>query len=77
MTISRTRLDASRQPGVRPREKKGGPSMDTSHVSALQTKHAGIERQLHEELVRPMPDAATIQTLKKRKLRLKEELSRY
>ncbi|WP_156841200.1 DUF465 domain-containing protein [Novosphingobium aquimarinum] len=51
--------------------------MDTSHVSALQLKHAGIERQLHEELGRPSPDAATIQTLKKRKLKLKEELLRH
>lgn len=51
--------------------------MDSSHVSALQLKHAGIERQIHEELSRPMPDAALVQALKKRKLRLKEELVRY
>ena len=50
--------------------------MDSSHVSALQLKHAGIERQLHAELSRPMPDAAVIQALKKRKLRLKEEIVR-
>jgi hypothetical protein len=48
--------------------------MDTSHVSALQLKHAGIERRLHEELGRPMPDIVVIQTLKKRKLRIKEEI---
>lgn len=50
--------------------------MESSHISALQLKHAGIERQLHEELSRPMPDAVVIQSLKKRKLRLKEELVR-
>lgn len=50
--------------------------MDSSHVSALQLKHSGIDRQLHEELSRPMPDAALIQALKKRKLRLKEEMGR-
>lgn len=50
--------------------------MDSSHVSALQLKHAGIERQLHQELSRPMPDASLIQALKKRKLRLKEEIVR-
>ncbi|HKX79156.1 MAG TPA: DUF465 domain-containing protein [Novosphingobium sp.] len=50
--------------------------MDNSHVSALQLKHAGIERQIHEELTRPMPDDAIIQTLKKRKLRIKEEMLR-
>lgn len=50
--------------------------MDSSHVSALQLKHAGIERQLHAEMCRPMPDAVAIQALKKRKLRLKEEIAR-
>lgn len=50
--------------------------MDSSHVSALQLKHAGIERRIHDELSRPMPDAAVIQALKKRKLRIKEEIVR-
>ncbi|MFM5948151.1 MAG: YdcH family protein [Novosphingobium sp.] len=49
--------------------------MEQSHVSALQLKHAGIERQLQEEQSRPLPDLAIIQTLKKRKLRIKEELA--
>jgi hypothetical protein len=48
--------------------------MEQSHVSALQLKHAGLERQLEQELSRPMPDTAIIQSLKKRKLRIKEEL---
>lgn len=51
--------------------------MEQSHVSALQMKHAGIERQLHDELNRPLPDLATIQALKRRKLRIKEELSHF
>jgi hypothetical protein len=55
---------------------KGGPLMDTSHSSALQLKHAGLDRQLHAELSRPMPDNVLIQSLKKRKLRLKEEIER-
>ncbi|MEZ5736856.1 MAG: DUF465 domain-containing protein [Novosphingobium sp.] len=58
---------------VRPR--KGGPSMDTSHVSSLELKHAGLEKRLEEEMNRPLPDNAVIQTLKKQKLRIKEELS--
>lgn len=49
--------------------------MEQSHVSALQLKHAGIERQLQDEMSRPLPDLAIIQSLKKRKLRIKEELS--
>lgn len=49
--------------------------METSHVSALQLKHAGLERQIQDELNRPLPDLAMIQQLKRRKLRIKEELA--
>lgn len=49
--------------------------METSHVSALQLKHAGLERQLADEQSRPQPDLVTIQLLKKRKLRIKEEIA--
>jgi hypothetical protein len=48
--------------------------MEASHLSALQLKHAGLERQIAQEQSRPIPDIAVIQTLKKRKLRIKEEL---
>ncbi|MCZ8170836.1 MAG: YdcH family protein [Novosphingobium sp.] len=49
--------------------------MEQPHVSALQLKHAGLERQIQDELSRPMPDLATIQLLKRRKLKIKEELA--
>lgn len=49
--------------------------METSHVAALQAKHEGLERRIREELNRPAPDEAKIQTLKRQKLRLKEEIS--
>jgi hypothetical protein len=49
--------------------------MDSSHVAALQAKHDGLERRIHEEMSRPAPDSTIVQTLKKRKLRIKEELS--
>ena len=49
--------------------------MEATHVSALQLKHAGLEKQLQEEMSRPHPDSAAIQMLKKRKLRIKEELA--
>ena len=51
--------------------------METSHIKALQQKHAGIEQQIHAELTRPMPDTAAIQALKKKKLRIKEEIARH
>ena len=47
-----------------------------AHVNALQSKHAGLEARLRDELARPAPDAGMIQKLKKQKLRLKEEMSR-
>jgi hypothetical protein len=49
--------------------------LSSSHVSALQTKHAGLEAQLRDEMNRPAPDTATIQHLKRQKLKIKEELN--
>lgn len=49
--------------------------MNSSHAQALQSKHQGLEARLREEMSRPAPNAATIQELKKRKLRIKEELA--
>ena len=46
----------------------------TAHINALHDKHAYLETCLLDEQSRPMPDFATISLLKKRKLRLKEEL---
>ncbi|WP_395393501.1 DUF465 domain-containing protein [Novosphingobium sp. BL-8A] len=51
--------------------------MDSRHVNSLQSKHAGLERQIHDEMCRPMPDVVMIQALKKRKLKLKEEMARH
>ncbi len=48
----------------------------SSHVNALQSKHAGLEMALRDEMARPVPDAAMVQELKKQKLRLKEEIAR-
>lgn len=50
-------------------------SYSSSHADALENKHAGLEARLRDELSRPVPDAATIQDIKKQKLRLKEELA--
>ncbi len=49
--------------------------MESSHVSALQSKHQGLERRIHEEMNRPAPDDATIRSLKKQKLQIKQELA--
>lgn len=49
--------------------------MQTAHFSALEAKHAVLERQIDAETQRPLPDAATLAALKKQKLRIKQEMS--
>ena len=49
--------------------------MQTAHLSALEAKHARIDRSIADEEHRPMPDAIRLAELKKQKLRLKEEMS--
>jgi hypothetical protein len=51
--------------------------MPLGHQSALSAKHAHLENQISLESQRPLPDSATLAHLKKEKLRIKEELSRY
>lgn len=65
-------LPAERSKGTVP---EGGKRMDVSHANSLQTKHAGLERKIAEELTRPIPDGTLLMELKKRKLRIKEELA--
>lgn len=45
-------------------------------ITSLRSKHAVLEVELQEEVRRPLPDAATINKLKREKLKLKDELSR-
>jgi hypothetical protein len=47
-----------------------------SHISALRTKHADIDRTLDHEQNRPAPDSLAIKKLKYEKLRIKEEIDR-
>jgi hypothetical protein len=49
--------------------------MHQAHVSALEAKHAGLEARINEETHRPMPDMATLNRLKKQKLKVKEEIA--
>ncbi len=48
--------------------------MQTSHQSALEAKHATLDSKIAEEEGRPNPNGTVIADLKKRKLRLKEEI---
>lgn len=49
--------------------------MLSAHLSALETKHAALDRQIEDETRRPRPDEQVIADLKKRKLKLKEAMT--
>jgi hypothetical protein len=49
--------------------------MQQAHMSALETKHAGLDARINEENQRPHPDDAMLTRLKKEKLRVKEALA--
>jgi len=46
------------------------------YVESLRSKHAYLERQIDDEMHRPLPDQSTLTRLKREKLRLKDELAR-
>ncbi len=46
------------------------------HVESLNQKHADIEHSIEREELRPFPDSIRLMNLKRKKLKLKEELSR-
>ena len=47
-----------------------------AHLSMLQNKHSKLESLIGDESHRPSPDLGMLQTLKKQKLLLKEEIER-
>lgn len=49
--------------------------MHTAHISALEAKHASLERKITDEQARPSPNGTVITDLKRRKLRVKEEIT--
>lgn len=50
--------------------------MQTAHFSALEAKHATLERQIVAETQRPLPDTAVLAAMKKQKLLIKQEMTR-
>lgn len=46
------------------------------HIEALKAKHAMLEHAIDQESARPHPDDDAICSLKKRKLQIKDEISR-
>jgi hypothetical protein len=47
-----------------------------SHIQELADKHTKLDTQIQEEQHRPHPDDIMLAALKKKKLRLKEEIER-
>lgn len=47
-----------------------------AHVATLASRHDEIDHEINTEEHRPHPDTILIQDLKRKKLRLKEELTR-
>lgn len=45
-----------------------------AHRSTLKDRHADLDRQIEEEMRRPVPDSVKVGSLKRRKLSIKEEL---
>jgi hypothetical protein len=49
--------------------------MQNAHLSALEAKHATLDRRISIESQRPLPDQMIIAQLKREKLRVKEEIA--
>ncbi len=49
--------------------------MQSAHLTALETKHATLDRQITAETQRPSPDQSLLSSLKKRKLLVKQEIA--
>ena len=47
-----------------------------SHIVSLVEKHKSLEQAIINEAHRPVPDSLKLRTLKREKLRLKDEISR-
>ena len=49
--------------------------MQDAHFSALEAKHAVLDRRIAAESARPLPDGLILADLKKQKLRVKEAMA--
>lgn len=47
-----------------------------AHLATLEKKHGALEEELHSALTRPAVEDEYIATIKRRKLRLKDEITK-
>ncbi|MCQ2965452.1 MAG: YdcH family protein [Alphaproteobacteria bacterium] len=48
--------------------------MADNHLQSLKQKHAALDVEIEKEMARPLPDETKISSLKRQKLKLKEEI---
>jgi hypothetical protein len=51
--------------------------MGRERLRALRARHAQLDARLSIEIARPVPDTAAVRSLKRQKLAIKDELSRW
>lgn len=47
-----------------------------NHLSELERRHEALEREIHDAVTHPSSDETKVAELKRRKLQLKDEISR-
>ena len=50
--------------------------MASAHLEALNARHAQLDGKISAEMSRPLPDPARLSSLKRQKLKLKEEIQK-
>lgn len=50
-------------------------AVSDTNIGALRAKHADLEARLEDELRRPVPDEVAMSEIKRRKLRIKDQIS--
>lgn len=49
--------------------------MEMNHMSSLEAKHAQLDALIKQETLRPLPNQAELALLKKRKLKIKQQMT--
>ncbi len=47
-----------------------------AQIATLKVRHQALERAIDDETQRPLPDSMALQSLKRHKLRVKDEITR-
>ena len=50
--------------------------MEDVRAQSLKAKHSALENQINEEAKRPLPDTRLLHDLKRKKLKIKDELQK-